>query len=119
MLNLVGRYVPRPCLREPFCGPPTPKGPDTPSQLCAGMLSPDAACREVMQQHSGSVRLLAYPNLGEGWDAARDAWDGQPDLQPKEFGAAAAEWVACGASLVGGCCRTTPEHINAVAAAVK
>ena len=65
------------------------------------------------------MRLLTYPNSGEGWDATTDGWLGDPDLQPQEFGAAAAGWVRAGASMVGGCCRTTPEHITAIARAIK
>ena len=72
-----------------------------------------------MRKREGSVRLLTYPNSGEGWNAATDSWNGDPDLQAHEFGAAAAEWVAAGATIVGGCCRTTPEHITAIAQAIK
>lgn len=50
----------------------------------------------MISSHPGSVRLLAYPNSGEGWDAASDSWMGDPDLQPQEFGDAAADWVASG-----------------------
>ena len=45
------------------------------------------ACREVMQKREGSVRLLTYPNSGEGWNAATDSWNGDPDLQAHNFGA--------------------------------
>ena len=55
-----------------------------------------SSSREVIRSHSGDVRLLAYPNSGEGWDAANDSWMGEPDLQPSEFGEAAASWVAAG-----------------------
>jgi homocysteine S-methyltransferase len=57
--------------------------------------------------------VLVYPNSGEGWDAANRCWIGQTD--PGEFGAGARQWYAAGAQLVGGCCRTRPEHIRAVA----
>jgi homocysteine S-methyltransferase len=33
-----------------------------------------------------------------------------------EYGQAAKEWQAAGASLIGGCCRTTPEHIRQIRA---
>ncbi|HVN92934.1 MAG TPA: homocysteine S-methyltransferase [Terracidiphilus sp.] len=59
--------------------------------------------------------ILVYPNSGEGWDAARRAWTGVTD--PTEFGAHAAEWFNAGAQIVGGCCRTRPAHIRAVALA--
>lgn len=55
---------------------------------------------------------VAYPNSGEAWDAAGQRWTGTGDAEG--FGAAAAGWCANGAVLVGGCCRTGPEHIRAV-----
>lgn len=56
---------------------------------------------------------VAYPNSGEGWDAAARAWDG-----PADFTAAdASDWVAAGARLVGGCCRVGPAAIAQLAAA--
>lgn len=55
---------------------------------------------------------VAYPNSGEVWSPARRSWSGTSD--PEEFGRAAAGWHAAGAVLVGGCCRTGPEHIRAV-----
>jgi homocysteine S-methyltransferase len=57
--------------------------------------------------------LLAYPNLGSTWDAAAKSWivEGpRPDL-----GAASAAWRQAGASIVGGCCGTTPDDIRAIA----
>jgi homocysteine S-methyltransferase len=59
--------------------------------------------------------VLVYPNSGEGWDAVTRRWTGVSD--PGDFGAKAAEWFAGGAQIVGGCCRTRPEHIREVAKA--
>jgi homocysteine S-methyltransferase len=59
--------------------------------------------------------VLVYPNSGEGWDAERRSWTG--DTDPAEFGTQAAEWFSAGAQIVGGCCRTRPEHIRALASA--
>jgi len=59
--------------------------------------------------------IVVYPNSGEGWDAARRCWTGVTD--PEEFGLDAAEWFKAGAQMVGGCCRTRPAHIRAVAEA--
>ncbi|MER5425325.1 homocysteine S-methyltransferase [Streptosporangium roseum] len=56
--------------------------------------------------------VMVYPNSGETWDAANRRWLGLAD--PAEFGAAAAGWHAAGAAFVGGCCRTTPEHIRQI-----
>jgi homocysteine S-methyltransferase len=57
--------------------------------------------------------VIAYPNSGEGWDAARRCWTGSGDAA--SYGAMAREWFAAGAQMVGGCCRTRPEHIALVA----
>ncbi|MFJ2029266.1 homocysteine S-methyltransferase [Streptosporangium sp. NPDC087985] len=56
--------------------------------------------------------VMVYPNSGETWDAVDRRWLGLAD--PVEFGAAAAEWHAAGAAFIGGCCRTTPEHIRQI-----
>jgi homocysteine S-methyltransferase len=54
--------------------------------------------------------ILAYPNKGETWDAKYKKWlpgEGSPD-----FESCALIWKKAGASLIGGCCRTTPEDIR-------
>lgn len=58
--------------------------------------------------------LVAYPNSGETWDAEARRWRGAPGIPARD----ALEWIAAGARLVGGCCRTTPAHIAALADAV-
>jgi len=60
--------------------------------------------------------VVVYPNSGEGWDGANRCWTGSGDASG--FGARAAQWIAAGAQIVGGCCRTRPAHIREVAAAV-
>ncbi|MFD0562095.1 homocysteine S-methyltransferase [Kitasatospora saccharophila] len=54
---------------------------------------------------------VAYPNSGEGWDAAARRWTGPAAFDPVR----AASWVAAGARLVGGCCRVGPAAIAAIA----
>ena len=58
--------------------------------------------------------VIAYPNSGEGWDAAARRWTGDPGAGLD--GEAVAGWVAAGATLIGGCCRVGPERIAAIAA---
>ncbi|ORW47745.1 homocysteine S-methyltransferase [Mycobacterium paraense] len=49
--------------------------------------------------------VIVYPNSGERWDGR--AWVG-----PRRFSARlAAQWVAAGARIVGGCCRVGPADI--------
>jgi homocysteine S-methyltransferase len=59
--------------------------------------------------------LLAYPNRGEAWDAAAMCWVEGSGVE--EFGDSARRWYAAGARLIGGCCRTTPADIAAMARA--
>lgn len=61
-----------------------------------------------------AVPLVAYPNTGERWDAATRTWHGGA----APLADAAPSWVVAGARLVGGCCRSTPADIAAIAAAL-
>ena len=56
--------------------------------------------------------VVVYPNSGERYDAVNNRWLGT--VSPLDCAAAAREWVAAGASLVGGCCRMGPGHIAAM-----
>jgi 5-methyltetrahydrofolate--homocysteine methyltransferase len=40
-------------------------------------------------------------------------------VTPEQMGVEAANWVAAGANIVGGCCGTSPAHLAAIARAVK
>ena len=61
--------------------------------------------------------VVCYPNRGSFWDPMRKAWtdpprqDARPPLRPLA-------WKEAGASLIGGCCGTTPDDIAAIAAAL-
>lgn len=57
--------------------------------------------------------IIVYPNSGEQWDAVHQCWHG--DGQIKQFGELARRWRSAGAQWIGGCCRTGPEHVRAVA----
>ena len=62
-------------------------------------------------------RVVCYPNRGSFWDPMRKTWtdpprqDARPPLRPLA-------WKEAGASMIGGCCGTTPEDIGAIAAAL-
>lgn len=66
-------------------------------------------------KESTAKPVLVYPNSGETWDAETRRWRGKSDIA--EYGVLASEWFEAGAQAVGGCCRTTPAHIQAVRAA--
>lgn len=55
------------------------------------------------------VPVIVYPNSGEGWDAEHRCWVGENDSG--QFAEYAREWINAGANIIGGCCRTGPEHI--------
>jgi len=61
-------------------------------------------------------RIVVYPNSGEIYDASERGWMGSSD--PTDFGEAAVEWYGCGASMIGGCCRTEPRDIRAMRVAL-
>jgi homocysteine S-methyltransferase len=66
-----------------------------------------------MQEHTAQP-LVAYPNSGQRYDAAAKKWSGQAAHVSM---AQAGQWIAAGARLVGGCCRTTPADILALSQA--
>ena len=59
-----------------------------------------------------ALPIAVYPNSGEGWDAGARRWTGA--ASERVDAAAAARWRAAGATLVGGCCRVTPDQIAAL-----
>jgi len=61
--------------------------------------------------------VIVYPNSGETWDPATRTWRGVSGTA--QFAALARRWYAAGAQAVGGCCRTGPSHIAAVAEAAR
>jgi homocysteine S-methyltransferase len=65
------------------------------------------ALREVTEKP-----LIAYPNSGEGYDAAGKRWI--PSGPSTDFASLSPSWRACGARLIGGCCRTGPEDIREI-----
>jgi homocysteine S-methyltransferase len=60
--------------------------------------------------------IVVYPNSGEGWDATARRWSG-PSADRVDA-AAAWRWRAAGASLIGGCCRVTPDQIALLAGSI-
>lgn len=69
---------------------------------------------EEMKQYA-NIPVLAKPNAG--LPVLLDGVTVYP-MGPEEFALAGAKLVEAGASIVGGCCGTTPEHIRALKQAV-
>lgn len=68
--------------------------------------------REIQGQTAKPI--VVYPNSGEQYDANAKCWSGLSDEE--SFGSSSRDWYVSGARLIGGCCRSTPDDIKAVAA---
>ena len=66
-----------------------------------------AAARTVTEKP-----VIVYPNSGERYDVGAKVWRGES--VPADFAQQSRRWRAAGARLVGGCCRTGPEHIEQI-----
>lgn len=104
----------------------------TPLAECAGLFADDeqvvavginCTAPEYIASLIGQARLgapdkpiVVYPNSGEVYDSRHRVWMGVCDAT--DFGKAAVEWLGGGASLIGGCCRTRPDHIRAMRTAL-
>jgi S-methylmethionine-dependent homocysteine/selenocysteine methylase len=62
---------------------------------------------------AASTRFGAYGNVGHVDDAV--GWTLTNAVTPEAYALAAQRWCALGASIIGGCCGTTPAHIAALA----
>ncbi|KAL6500510.1 sulfide-quinone oxidoreductase [Orobanche hederae] len=58
--------------------------------------------------------VIIYPNSGESYDADRKEWVENTGVSDTDFVSYVNKWCEVGASLVGGCCRTTPDTIRAI-----
>ncbi|EOE3326442.1 homocysteine S-methyltransferase family protein, partial [Klebsiella pneumoniae] len=65
-------------------------------------LSPPTICNSAV-----------YPNSGEHYDAVSKTWHhhGEACASLADY---LPQWLAAGAKLIGGCCRTTPKDIAAL-----
>ena len=59
-----------------------------------------------------SQRLSAYANVSKANPAG--GWDRTDAVDPEIYAEYASRWIAAGASIVGGCCGTRPEMIQAI-----
>ena len=61
--------------------------------------------------------MFAYPNKGGQYDAVSKCWL-DSGTSVSDFKTYAIDWFNAGASMIGGCCRTSPAEIRALADAV-
>ncbi len=83
---------------------------------CVPAPAMEAQVRWLRRRLPGDVGVLAYANIGHA-DAAGN-WIATGAVDPAAYAAYARRWAEAGATIVGGCCGTTPAHIRAAAAAL-
>jgi S-methylmethionine-dependent homocysteine/selenocysteine methylase len=74
-----------------------------------------AACLDALAAQA--LPFGIYPNLGVPEDEI--GFRRSEEVSPERFGELAAGWAARGASVLGGCCGTTPAHLAALVARVR
>jgi S-methylmethionine-dependent homocysteine/selenocysteine methylase len=77
---------------------------------CVPLAYVDRAFDELRATFSGPIGL--YANVGHADDV--NGWTLTDDVQPAAYAQHARHWMAQGAAIVGGCCGTSPAHIEAI-----
>lgn len=77
---------------------------------CTSPLHIPSLVREIKKNTDKPI--IVYPNSGEYYSAVTNTWHGETSSD--KFGVQSKEWYENGASLIGGCCRTTPGHIREI-----
>lgn len=78
----------------------------TPPRLILGLIQ---AIRKVTTKP-----VIIYPNSGETYNPDRKEWVKTSGRSGDDFVSYVGKWCEAGASLIGGCCRTTPNTITAI-----
>jgi homocysteine S-methyltransferase len=68
-----------------------------------------AAIMKPLRSAAADIPIGAYANTSELGASGR--WTDTPATDPDVYARHASEWLAAGATLIGGCCGTTPPHI--------
>lgn len=77
--------------------------------------TPPELVADIIRNYRANTNLpiCVYPNSGEIYDGIKKIWKGAPD--GRTYGERAKDWLDAGANWNGGCCRTNPRDIKAVA----
>ena len=68
--------------------------------------------RHLRSLVDSTVPIAAYGNVGHPDDER--GWINTDAIDPERYAAYAMEWIDAGASIVGGCCGTTPATVAAI-----
>ncbi|MHC4093859.1 MAG: homocysteine S-methyltransferase family protein, partial [Planctomycetota bacterium] len=79
---------------------------------CVAAPHVEAQVRFLAEALPGGMRIMAYANVGYADEAGN--WISTDAVDPARFADYARRWVDAGATIVGGCCGTTPDTIRAL-----
>ncbi|OIJ21869.1 homocysteine S-methyltransferase [Anaerobacillus alkalidiazotrophicus] len=79
---------------------------------CSSPIVISSLIKEIKGQTSKPI--IVYPNSGDEYDATSKSWS--ETSSTKQFTSSTQRWYEAGAKLIGGCCRTRPEDIEAITA---
>ena len=82
---------------------------------CTAPAFVESLIREIAQETAKPI--IVYPNSGEAYDPASKTWDGKALEQ--RYSSLSQRWHKAGATVIGGCCRTSPQDIEGIAAWVR
>lgn len=77
---------------------------------CTSPLHISSLIREIKKNTNKPI--IVYPNSGEIYNPDTNTWHGETSSEA--FGAQSKDWYKNGARILGGCCRTTPNHIREI-----
>ncbi len=80
---------------------------------CVAAPSVEAQVRFLRELLPDRVRIIAYANVGYADEAGN--WVITDAVEPTRYAQYAQRWLDAGATIIGGCCGTTPATIQAVA----
>ncbi|GJM92976.1 hypothetical protein PR202_ga09486 [Eleusine coracana subsp. coracana] len=63
--------------------------------------------------------VIVYPNSGETYNAETKEWENSDDASGTDLASHVGKWRQAGAAIVGGCCRTSPATVRAIARALQ
>ena len=87
-----------------------------PLHFLTGKVYVEGLLRSVKENYpENSKHLLVYPNRGEIWDTPSRSWQPRPGCKHRRVVDYVPTWLSLGATILGGCCRTTPEDISQIA----
>lgn len=85
----------------------------------ANCISPSSVDDFILEARKFTdIPIICYPNSGESYDASSKRWC-SASSRNGDWSTLVKQWYSTGASLIGGCCRTSPSDIEAIAKACK